>query len=201
MIIGLTGGIGSGKSTVCQLFTELGAEVIDADRLAREITNSDQQILDTIREVFGENNFHPDGRLNRAQLGRLVFGNKTALEKLNQIIHPAVIRTIQEKITQFRVEKPKKILIVESAILFESHMENLFDLIIVVDADISTVIKRLKNRDHLTDQDIKKRLKSQMPANEKKARAHFTIQNNGDLPMLKTHVEEILRKIKSYKIK
>ena len=176
MILGLTGGIGSGKSTVCQLFAELGAEIIDADSLAREMTNTDDGILKRIRETFGAANFHPDGTLNRAQLGRLVFGNTAALEKLNRIIHPPVIDKISEKITRFRVEKPKKILIVESAILFESHMENLFDRIIVVEAPLAEIKKRLQKRNNFDSQEIENRQKSQLPASEKKEKADYIIK-------------------------
>jgi dephospho-CoA kinase len=201
VIIGLTGGIGSGKSTVCQLFAELGAEIIDADALAREMTNMDPHILKKIRETFGEAYFHTDGTLNRGQLAHLVFGNKTELEKLNQIIHPSVIAKIREKITLFRVENPKKLLVVESAILFESHMENLFDRIIVVDTNPGEIRKRLKQRDTLTDQEIDNRLKSQMPATEKKAKANHIIPNDGDLTRLKTHVTEIFDALINYKNK
>lgn len=199
MIIGLTGSIGSGKSTVCQLFRKLGVEIIEADVLAREMTNTDMHILKKIRKTFGDATFYPDGTLNRAQLGRLVFGNKIALEKLNHIIHPSVIGQIREIITRFRVEKPGKMLIVESAILFESQMQNLFDRIIVVDAEVNEIKTRLKKRDKFTDQDIENRLKSQLPVAEKTAKANYIIRNDGNLIKLQTHVAEIFRQLKSYK--
>jgi dephospho-CoA kinase len=173
MIVGLTGGIGSGKSTVSRLFEMFGCVVFNSDRVAKEIYY-DPGIRKKIIELLGASSYLPDGNLNKSFISSRIFGDAVLLHKLNSIIHPAV----REKMQVFIETNKDKLIIKESALLFEAHLEKELDKVIVVSAPDDLRIKRIMDRDGLSAADVQLRLKSQIPQEEKVARADFVIINN-----------------------
>jgi dephospho-CoA kinase len=177
MIIGLTGGIASGKSTVSAMLKELGAEIIDADQISREIVEPGQLTLQKLINYFGDEVLSSDGTLNRKMLGKIVFSDPEKLMALNQITHPAIDEVISKRIQQAN----SKIIIVDSPLLLECGQQNMVDEVWLVIVDYDTQVKRLMNRNNLSIEDANKRVKAQMPLEEKVKLSNKVIDNNEDL--------------------
>lgn len=191
MIVGLTGGIGTGKSTVSKLFKENGADIYDADIIAKEIMEE----LETIEEIgkeFGSSILDKNQRLDRQKLKEIVFKNKEKLEILNKIVHPKVIKRFENIKSNIKKEE---IAIFDIPLLFEAKMENLCDLIVVVDIDREKQIKRIIERDGIEEELAEKIIDSQMSSETKRKKADIVIENNGTLIDLEKKVFEIYRKI------
>ena len=178
-IIGLTGGIASGKSTAARTLRELGAIVIDADEVSRFAVEPGQPAWREIVEFFGRDILNPNNTINREKLGLQVFSQPEYLKKLNQITHPHIMEEIRRRMKAAAQEQPKGILILEVPLLYETRMERLCDLVWVVWVDSETQIKRLMARDGISRTDALKRIESQMPLDEKARRADLLIHNNG----------------------
>lgn len=191
MIVGLTGGIGTGKSTVSKLFKENGADIYDADIIAKEIMEE----LETIEEIekeFGSSILDKNQKLDRQKLKEIVFKNKEKLEILNKIVHPKVIKRFENIKSNIKKEE---IAIFDIPLLFEAKMENLCDLIVVVDIDREKQIKRIIERDGIEEELAEKIIDSQMSSETKRKKADIVIENNGTLIDLEKKVFEIYRKI------
>ncbi len=182
LVVGLTGGIGSGKSVVARCFEDLGARLIYADALSKDILVTDPDVRREFTGQFGSGFFSDPDTLDRKRLARLVFDDPRALRKLNAIVHPAVIRLVRSKIERYR--RRRGILIVEAALFYETGVEVLTDYMIVVDADEEVRIRRVMERDGCPREDVVKRMRMQMPAKEKVLRADFVIMNSGDQSLL-----------------
>jgi len=182
-VIGLTGGIASGKSTVSAILRDLGAVIIDADLLSRDATSKGSLGLAKIAEAFGEEVLSPDGSLDRKALGQVVFRNKEALSLLNSIVHPLVVkRTIDllEDMSREAVKTGRKTLVVlDAPLLLEVGAETLVDEVWVVSLDLKTQVARLIEREGYTEEEALCRIRSQMPLEEKKKRADKIIDNSG----------------------
>ncbi|MBC2856397.1 dephospho-CoA kinase [Cetobacterium sp. 2A] len=184
MIIGLTGGIGSGKSTVSKILKNCGIEIVDADIIAKEIFKS-ENIQKEILEKLGET--------DRKKLKEMVFNNPLKLELLNKIIHPKLI----EQLEQIKKNKNKnQILIFDVPLLFETGIDNLCDKTIVVDIELEKQIDRIMKRDNIEKELAEKIIKSQMSIEEKIKRADVVIENNGTLDDLEKKVLNIYIKLK-----
>ena len=184
LAVGITGGIGSGKTEVARIFRSLGARVLYADIIARDLINTRAEIKKKIRKDFGEAAFNPDGTLNRKHIAKLVFCNSTLKETLDHIVHPYVLWEIEEEIARFKERGDEQIIAVEAALHYESGAERLFDYMIVVDAGEGERIERLMKRDAISRSEIVQRMKSQMSSKEKAERSDFVIRNRGDLKTL-----------------
>ncbi len=182
MIIGLTGGIACGKSIVASVLAEVGLQVIDADVLARKLVRQGSPILDEIRSVFGERILLGDGSLNRKILAQIVFSSFKDRLKLEAILHPEIIEIIKDEIEKARTARVD--LVVCAPLLIEANLTSLMDVIWVVRSDNKTAIKRLCNRDGLTEFEAIKRIESQMPIEEKIDYADFVIDNDGTISEL-----------------
>lgn len=189
MIIGLTGGIASGKSTVSKLFKEFGLEIVDADIVARKITEEKENV-DRICEIFGSDILDKDGKISRQILRERAFKNKYLLQKLNNIIHPQVIEYF-ENIK--RETSKEKIVIFDIPLLYEAKMEYLCDKIVVVGVDTTTQIARVIKRDGSSEEIAKNIISNQMPLEDKIQRADIVIINNGTLEELKGKVLEVYK--------
>ncbi|TCO80009.1 dephospho-CoA kinase [Marinisporobacter balticus] len=194
-IIGLTGGIASGKSTASNILKELGIPVIDADLIAREIVAPGKPTLDEIKQIFGEVVVHENGTLNRKYLGEIVFSDKNKLRELNYITHKRIIEEIINKINIYRKTRTYPVIIIDAALLIEMDMKKIVDVVWLVITHESIQLKRLIERDHVSCEDGLKRIKSQMATEEKKKYADVVIDNNQDIMYLKKQIEEQLRKI------
>lgn len=190
--VGLTGGIGSGKSTVAELFRELGARVIDADALAREVT-LDPAVLEEIGEAFGPGVI-TDGRLDRTALAATVFGDAGKLARLNAIIHPRV-RERSAELREAFAGAGTHVLIEDIPLLYESGLADRFDYVVVVTAPLAERIRRVQERSGLSAEETRKRDAAQLPLSEKAARADFVISNSGSLEELGAQVKETWRKL------
>lgn len=189
LTVGVTGGIGSGKSSVCKFFEKLGVKILYADNIARELTESHEGIKKQIRKIFGSEVFSHDGQLNRKKLADLVFSNQKLKEQLNAIVHPYVFKVIEKEIRKVEQTKSSPFVIHEAALIYESGADEDLDYVIVVDADEDTRIQRVMKRDNVTREKVLQRINSQMPVEEKRTRADFVVKNNGDIKSLERKVK------------
>ncbi|MFN3330491.1 MAG: dephospho-CoA kinase, partial [Pyrinomonadaceae bacterium] len=173
--VGLTGSIAVGKSYVCRVFRELGAFVLDADLTAREVVEPNTQGWRLIVENFGKEILNPDGSINRKKLGEIVFADESKRLLLNSIVHPLVIEAQNEWLKECEAKNPDGIAIVDAALMIESGSWVRFDKIIVVWCEPSVQLKRLMKRNDLTEEEALRRIKAQMPQEEKKKYADFLI--------------------------
>jgi dephospho-CoA kinase len=180
MIMGLTGGIASGKSTVSALFVAKGAALVDADVIAREVMLPGHPVLAAAVQAFGETILQPDGTLDRARLGEMVFRDPEALQTLNNLTHPAIRTEIKDLMYALDQEDPQRLVIVDIPLLYESQLDNLFDQIIVVYVPRRVQLARLMARSGMTLEQAENRLKSQMDIELKRRKADYVIDNSGD---------------------
>ncbi|SES94440.1 dephospho-CoA kinase [Paenibacillus sp. NFR01] len=191
MIMGLTGGIASGKSTVSAWFVNKGARLVDADIIAREVMLPGHPVLDAAVKRFGEGILQPDGSLNRAKLGEIVFADKEALQALNAITHPAIRKEIKARMHALEEEDPRRLTLVDIPLLYESELDNLFERIAVVYVPREVQRERLMARNGMTEVQAESRLKAQMDIEEKRRRATFVIDNSGSPEDTKDQVDEL----------
>lgn len=186
-IIGLTGGIGSGKTTVSNILKEWGIIILDADMIAREIVEPGNTALEEIKKEFGLSIIDKYGNLDRKKLGQIVFCNKSNMEKLNNIMHKKIIDEIQDRIEKI---KDKKMVVIDAALLIETGVYKIVDEIWVVYISRRQQIERLKIRDNLSEDEINKRIDSQMPIDEKKKYADVVIDNSKDINYLMDQIKK-----------
>lgn len=194
LTVGITGGIGSGKSTVCKVFRVLGVPVFQADLVARNLQNEDSRIKFQLTELFGSE-IYDNGLLNRRRLAEIIFNNKIQLEKVNNIIHPAVHREF-EMWKQRHSQHPY--ILYEAAILFETGSYHSFDYIIMVMTDEKERIERVMRRDNVSEEAIRRRMLNQMADSQKRKLADFVIENN-DNQMIIPKILELDKILKSKK--
>jgi len=196
MIVGLTGGIATGKSLVSAEIKRLGATVIDADVIAREIVEPGKPAYNEIIEAFGEKILNPDATLNRKALGDIVFCNKEALAILNRITHPRIRQRIREEIARAGDDE---LIVVDIALLIEMGFKDEVDSIIVVYADEERQIERVLRRNGLTREEARQRLSCQIPVKEKLGYADYVIENNGNIESAVEQAREVFRALKGAK--
>ncbi len=190
IVIGVTGNIGSGKSTVCQILAKLGATIIDADKLAHETYKLYSQTWKELINAFGKDIVKANGEIDRQELGQIVFADPNALAQLNQIVHPEARRLAQERIETYRHQGAKAI-VVEATLLLEAGWTNLVNKVWLVVAPDDMVTQRLTQHKEISQAQILARLKSQMPAEEKMKYADAVIYNDGSIPQLEAKVSEL----------
>jgi dephospho-CoA kinase len=190
LLIGLTGNIGSGKSSVSRFLADRGATVIDADVLARRAVEPGTPAHDQIVARWGSPVLAPDGHLDRVALRRIVFGDPQQLDELNQIVHPEVERLGDELIEAARA-RGDRVVVCDVPLLFERHMTDRFDRIVLVDADRAIRLDRLVKDRGLREDEAMEMIAAQMPAELKRARADFIIDNSGTLAQLERCVRAV----------
>ena len=174
--IGVTGGLGSGKSAAIKIFYEMGANILNADDIAKNILKVDRNINKTIKNTFGDD-CYIDGELQTAVLADRAFNNFENLQKLNDISHPALKQHLGKYIAATRAVPG--ILMVEAAILLEAGYKDIFDKVLLVTANEDIRMQRATERKNITEESIKERISLQMPESEKRNHADFVIENNG----------------------
>lgn len=180
-IIGLTGGIATGKSIVSSVFKELGAIILDADVIARLVVLSHQPAWEDIVEYFGPEVVNEDESLDRAKIGEIVYNNPDSLKELNRFTHPRIMQYYKDELRRIKLEQPDAIVVLEVPLLYETNMDKLCQQVVVICVDRETQIKRLMKRDKMSYEDAVRRIDAQMPMEEKVRRADFVIDNRGSI--------------------
>lgn len=181
MIIGLTGGIASGKSTIGSMLSDLGAQLVDADAVAREIVLPGEPVLEAIASLFGQAVLQADGYLNRSALGNIVFRDPASLAKLEAITHPAIRKRMWEQIHKYAEEAPSGLIIGDVPLLYETKQEGLYEGVLVAYVPADVQIKRLMKRNGMAEEEAKRRVSLQMDIELKRKRADWVIDNSGTL--------------------
>lgn len=194
IVVGLTGGIASGKSTVSAMFRELGAYIIDYDVIAREVVRPHLPAWEGIVKEFGREVLHADLTLDREKLGRIVFDHPEKLARLNAIVHPHVFAEADRRVEEIRTADPDAVVIKDVPLLIETEIHRTVDRVIVVAARGEDQIERLAGRG-LSAEDARKRIAAQMPLQEKEKFADFIIHNDGSIEDTRRQVEEIYRRL------
>jgi dephospho-CoA kinase len=193
ILVGLTGGVATGKSTVAKMFKRCGAIVIDADKLARAVVEPGKPAWHAIVNTFGSQVVRPDRSLDRHVLGAMVFRNRSKLRRLERIIHPRVAREQQRLVRRIAKRKPHAVVIYEVPLLFEAGVDKRVDKIIVVTADRNTQIARLKKRNGLSRAEALRRISSQMPLAKKTQQADHLLNGTLLRPSLRKQVGQLFR--------
>lgn len=193
-IVGLTGGIASGKSTVSRLLGQVGFPIIDADLVAHRLQQPGQPGFERLVERFGRSIVTMDGSLDRQRLGQCVFNNQDARNQLNQVMQPLIRETIMGQLTGF-TKAAVPVVILDVPLLFEQGYDEDCDLVVVVTVDKATQLSRLVKRDGLSQAAAQARVAAQMPLNKKVARADIVIDNNGDDNHLRQQVAQLVKRL------
>jgi dephospho-CoA kinase len=191
LTIGLTGGIASGKSLVAELFRRLGAVVIDSDRIAREVVEPGTTGCQLVVAEFGQDILAPDGTIDRAKLGSIIFSDRERRNTLNAILHPLIINTIRERIAALGRKYPGALVVADIPLLIECGLQHEFDAVIVVWSPVELQRKRLMERDGLGAAEAQQRIDAQMALNEKQTHATFVVKNDGSEKQTEEQVKKI----------
>lgn len=190
VVVGLTGGICSGKSTVAAMFRRLGATVIDADQVAHELVEPDQPLFEAVASAFGREVVGADGRIDRRRLGAMVFADPKARRRLEAILHPIIIEESERRIRQAGVSGTA-VCLIDAALLIESGWHARFDAVILVEASEAVRLDRLVGARGLSRDDAMLRIRSQMPQEEKRRHARYVIENEGPLEETERQVKAV----------
>ena len=196
-VLGVTGGVATGKTTVVDMFAKLGANTLSADRIARDVLVKDTPAYHEVVRRFGRDTLAPSGEIDRAALASMVFSDPEARKALESITHPPIIRRLREAIDDFRARhrSDRAVMVVEVPLLFECGLEQMVDEVLVVSAEQQTQANRLTTRNLSPTEGAARRIASQMPIEEKIRRADRVIANDGDLPSLERAVSDTWKEI------
>ena len=193
-VIGLTGGIGSGKSTVSQFLAELGVAIIDADKVGHAAFKPDTEIWREVVAAFGRQILTPEGDIDRGKLGKIVFGSSESLARLNQIMHPRIYDMVEARLEEYR-RQGVDVVVLEVPLLLEVGWTQLVDEVWVTIASEATVLRRLQERTGLSEPESLARIRSQMTNEERVKHADVVINNDCDLTDLKAKVSELWQRL------
>lgn len=189
-IIGLTGGIASGKSTVARMLVEKGAYVIDADELAREVVEPGREAWQEIVDWFGKGILQADGSIDREKLAEIVFNDRKKLRKLNSIVHPRVGKQLLVRTAEIGEKNPDAIIVYDVPLLIEAGMADIVDIVLLVYVPPEIQIERQQKRDGISRTAAETRLRAQMPLDDKRKMAHVVIDNSGTIAATAEEVEK-----------
>ncbi len=195
IVIAVTGGMGCGQTTVCNFLARWGAKIINADQVAKQEIERNEEIKKELKKAFGSRIFYRNGRLNRKLLARIAFSDAAKTQRLNRIVHPQMVARVVELIEQARESGKYPIIAVDAALIYELNLEHMFDAIVVVSSRMSKRIARIKARDRLTEKEIIDRINKQIPIEEKMKWADYVIENNGDLKELEEKTRAVYQKL------
>ncbi len=193
-VIGLTGGIGSGKSTVSHFLAELGALIIDADKVGHELLRPSTKIWQQVVAAFGRQILTPDGEIDRKKLGRLVFGSRKRLSLLNQLMHPEIKKAVKAQLLKYRRQEAS-VVVLEAPLLIEAGWTELVDEVWVTTASETTVLRRLEQQMGLSKKESLARIRSQLPLKELIKHADVVINTELSLDELRTKVKKLWQRL------
>ena len=191
LIVAVTGGIGSGQSTVCNFFKEWHCKVINADMKAKEVIQRDRKLQNELILAFDRSIFRKDHKLDTKRLAELAFKDEISTQKLNQLVHPRMVESLVEEMEQARFSGKYPIILIDAALIFEISIENMFDAVIVVDAPLRLREKRVMERDNMIHREFRSRLDKQIPLEAKVSWADYVIKNDGTFDNLKQKTRTI----------
>ncbi len=196
IIVGITGGIACGKTTVSELLAEKGAIPINADEIGHQLLKSDSPVIEELTEAFGEDILDASGDVSRKKLGAIVFKDKTARERLNSLLHPLIIQRSRAQARQRVTENPACVVLLDAPLLIEAGAYDTVDLIVVITASPETQLRRTLARSiaqgrPLTETEVQARIEAQMPVSEKVKYADVVIENEGTLDALQRQIDEL----------
>jgi dephospho-CoA kinase len=195
LIIGVTGGMGSGQSTVCKFLEELGCKVISADEEAKNAIRYNRDLQDDLKNTFGKDIFYHNHQLNAKRLAALAFKDDLSTRKLNQLVHPRMVENLIEKMENARFSGRFPMIVIDAALIYEISIESNFDRIIVVNAAQKIRQQRVAERDHISKKEFLDRVNKQIPLEEKCKWADFVIDNNSTLDELKEKTIDVFNKL------
>jgi dephospho-CoA kinase len=196
LIVGLTGGVATGKSVVVKEFKRLGAHLIEADEIAREVTGPGTPAYTEIAGEFGRGVLKPDGTIDRRALGRIVFSDPARLRRLNEITHPEIIHEIEVRMERLKKKHPEGMIVVDAPLLIEVGLHKKMDKVVVVYADEKRQVERIIKRDGLSPEEAARRIRAQMPTKRKLDFADFVIDGNGSVEDTIKAVEGVYERLK-----
>ena len=192
LIVGLTGGIGSGKTTVSNLFKDLGIDVIDTDVIAHDLVNNDKSIVNEIISLFGDDILNDDNSINRKKLAAIVFSKKKYKQQLEAVLHPKIRQRVKDQIQNYNLSStPPKYVIVVIPLLFETGFNDLIDRVLVVLSDEAVRVQRIKQRDHRSLDEIRSIIDAQVSDERRISDADDIIENNSDLAELQPQIKKL----------
>lgn len=197
MIIGITGGIASGKTEVANVFQKNGAKIISGDDIGKEVVEKNPSVLKKLVKMFGKGILNSKGRLNRRKLGEIAFASEKNKEKLNRIIHPYLLRKLRHRITKFRkARKSRKILVVDAALIVEWKLYKELDSLVLVTSSLEKRLERLKKL-RFSKNEALNRIKRQLTDSQRRRYTDFVIRNNGSLKELKNKALAMWKRVQS----
>jgi len=199
LIVGITGGMGCGQTTLAKFLEEQGAKIIYADSVAHRIVDSDVEVRKALIKAFGKNIYSRYGKLKRQLLGKIVFIDENRLRLLNNIVHPPMVGQIIEEVEQARESGRYPIIGIDAALIFEANIEKMFDVIVVVVSKMSNRVQRIKKRDDLPQKKIMERIRRQIPVDEKSKWADYVIQNDENMVTLKSKAKTLYKQLSGRK--
>ena len=189
MRLGLTGSIATGKSTIATILLEKGAQLVDADRIARDIVQPGSPLLNEIALQFGEQVILPDGTLDRKALGQIIFENEARKKQLNELMHPAIRAEMKRQIAEYEAMNPNGLIVVDVPLLYESNLVEWFDAVMLAYVPQRIQIQRLMARDGISEENAKKRVFSQIDIEQKKQRADIVINNSNTVDETRQQID------------
>jgi dephospho-CoA kinase len=193
--IGLTGGVACGKSTVAEVLRLKGCEIVDADRLGHEAIEPGGLAYQAVIAEFGKDIVNHAGKIVRPKLAAIVFGNPKKLARLNAIVHPAIVELIERRCRISLRRRPRGILVVDAALIFEAGMEKRLQKIVAVDCDPEQQVERFIARGQGDEQEARRRIAAQLPRNERLARADFVVKSTGTIQQTRERAEELYEEL------
>ncbi|MGD9899472.1 MAG: dephospho-CoA kinase [Calditrichaceae bacterium] len=195
LVVGVTGGIGSGQSTVCEFFEKMSCKVINADLKAREVIQKDRNLQRLLKNTFGNGVFMENGELDRKKLAELAFKDELSTMKLNHLVHPRMVECLIEEMEKARFSQRFPIVIVDAALIYEISIEKFFDFVVVVNAPLNLRQMRVIGRDGMIRRQFMERVDKQIPLEDKVKWADYVITNDATLDELKERTREVFQKL------
>lgn len=190
--VGVTGGIGSGKSLVCSLFSQLGIPVLSADDIAKEVMSYDRSLRRELTSLLGASTYRSDRELDRDYIAAKIFFNESLKRKVNGLVHPRVKAELEKRFAELE-QRGEKIGIVEAALIYEAGYDKSLNAVIVVDAPEPERVERVVERDKTSAEEVRNRMRAQWPVEQKLRKADYIIRNNGSLRELETSVQFLVK--------
>ena len=186
--VGVTGGIGSGKSLVCSFFSRLGVPVLSADNIAKDLIRNDASVRRALVAILGRGAYRPDGDVDRQYVAGKIFSDSALQRRVNALVHPRVEARVEKEFLKLQ-RAGEKIGVMEAALIYEAGFENHLDCVVVVDALEAKRIQRVVNRDKTTSEAVRSRMRAQLPGRSKVSKADYVIRNSGSIGDLKASVQ------------